>query len=213
MITTPLLIPNSTLLQNIRWETYQSLLLDLAEAPSQRLSYDRGTLEIMNPLPEHETHKRLLGRLVETTTEALGIEIYSLGSTTWSRQDLQKGIEPDEAYYISHEATMRGKQQIDLTRDPAPDLAIEIDTTSSYLDRLSIYAALGISEIWRFDGENLTIYILQNGTYHSQEQSHQLPLLTRTDLLYFLSKQGQLGENALIREFRQWLTKLEQPEN
>lgn len=213
MITTPILVPNSTLLPNIRWNTYQSLLADLAETPSQRLTYDRGKLEIMTPLPEHETHKRLLGRLVEATTEVLGIEIYSLGSTNWSRQDLQKGIEPDEAYYITHEPTMRGKRQIDLTRDRTPDLAIEIDITSSSLDRLSIYAALGINEIWRFDGDNLTIYILQNGTYHPQEQSRQFPMLTRTDILYFLNKRGQIGENALIREFRQWLSKLEPREN
>ncbi|WP_287279686.1 MULTISPECIES: Uma2 family endonuclease [unclassified Okeania] len=135
---------NSTLLIGIRWETYQALLLDLAENPSKKLTYDKGTLEITNPLPEHEINKGFLGRLVQTTTEVLGLEISSLGSTTLSRKDLQKGVEPDECYYITNEELVRGKINYDFNRDPPPDLAIEIDITSSSLDSLTIYAALGV---------------------------------------------------------------------
>ncbi|MBE9241876.1 Uma2 family endonuclease [Synechocystis salina] len=196
---------NRTLLTGIRWQTYQDLLLDLAENPSKRLTYDQGLLEIMTPLPEHEASKRLLGRLVESTTEELGLEIYSLGSTTWRREDLQKGLEPDECYYITQEAQVRGKTTFDLNTDPAPDLAIEIDLTSSSLNRLSIYAALGVREIWRYDGQDLKIYILVEGEYQQQEQSSVLPILSRSDVLVFLNKRSTLGENALIREFRQWL--------
>jgi len=199
---------NRTLLSGIRWQTYQELLLDLAENSSKRLTYDQGLLEIMTPLPEHETSKRLLGRLVESTTEELGLEIYSLGSTTWSREDLQKGLEPDECYYITQEAQVRGKTNFDLRSDPAPDLAIEIDLTSSSLNRLSIYGSLGVKEVWRYDGQNLWIYVLQEGHYHLQEQSTVLPILNRSDLLLFLGKKSTLGENALIREFRQWLNQV-----
>ncbi|MDY7002474.1 MAG: hypothetical protein SWX82_00485 [Cyanobacteriota bacterium] len=99
---------NKTVLTGVRWETYQALLLDLAESPSKKLIYDQGALEIMTPLPEHEINKGFLGRLVQTTTEVLGLEISSLGSTTLSREDLQKGIEPDECYYITNEALVRG---------------------------------------------------------------------------------------------------------
>jgi len=196
---------NRTLLTGIRWQTYQELLLDLAENPSKRLTYDQGLLEIMTPLPEHEASKRLLGRLVESTTEELGLEIYSLGSTTWRREDLQKGLEPDECYYITQEAQVRGKTKFDLYSDPAPDLAIEIDLTSSSLNRLGIYAALGVREIWRYDGQDLKIYVLVEGEYQQQEQSTVLPVLSRSDVLLFLNKKSTLGENALIREFRQWL--------
>jgi Uma2 family endonuclease len=196
---------NRTLLTGIRWQTYQDLLLDLAENPSKRLTYDQGLLEIMTPLPEHEASKRLLGRLVESTTEELGLEIYSLGSTTWRREDLQKGLEPDECYYITQEAQVRGKTSFDLYSDPAPDLAIEIDLTSSSLNRLGIYAALGVQEIWRYDGQDLKIYVLVEGEYQQQEQSAVLPVLSRSDVLLFLNKRSTLGENALIREFRQWL--------
>ena len=210
MIKTLLKPENTTLLMGIRWETYQALLLDLAENPSKKLTYDQGTLEIMTPLPEHEINKGFLGRLVQTTTELLGLEISILGSTTLSRKDLQKGVEPDECYYITNEELVRGKIKFDFNHDPPPDLAINIDITSSSLDRLTIYAALGIQEIWRFDGENLFIYCLQYGNYQEQEKSNVLPILSRSVILNFLIRRGEKGENALLREFREWL---QNPEN
>ena len=210
-MTKTLLKPkNPTLFMGIRWETYQSLLLDLAENPSKKLTYDQGTLEIITPLPEYEINKGFLGRLVQTTTELLGLEISILGSTTLSRKDLQKGVEPDECYYITNEELVRGKIKFDFNHDPPPDLAINIDITSSSLDRLTIYAALGIQEIWRFDGENLFIYCLQYGNYQEQEKSNVLPILSRSVILNFLIRRGEKGENALLREFREWL---QNPEN
>jgi Uma2 family endonuclease len=206
MVTTPIPIrEGKVLLQGVSWSTYQALVWDLAEKPNKRLTYDNQWLEIMTPLPEHEANKRLLGRIVEATTEELGLEIYSLGSTTWSREDLQRGLEPDECYYITSEAQVRGKTQIDLTVDPPPDLAIEIDITSSSLDRLKIYASLGIKEVWRFDGKQLSIYVLDSKSYHIQTQSKVLPILNQAKLLELLSQRNQLGENALIRELRNWL--------
>jgi hypothetical protein len=100
---------------------------------------------------------------------------------------------------------MRGKLQIDLLVDPPPDLAIEIDITSSSLERLKIYAALGVKELWRFNGRDFLIYLLQDGIHEVHEQSEVLPILRASDLLCFLQKRGEIGENALIREFRQWL--------
>lgn len=194
-----------TLLKGIRWETYQALALDLAENPRKKLTYNQGILEIMTPLPEHEANKRFLGRIVESTTEVLGLEVYSLGSTTWSREDLGRGIEPDECYYITNESVVRGQLNFDLNIDPAPDLAIEVDITSSSLDRLSIYASLGIGEVWRFDGQELLIYVLKNGCYDLQERSSVLSILTRADIFRFLKRRGEVGENTLICEFREWL--------
>ncbi len=203
------LLPAETLtvLQGVRWETYQALVFDLAETSGKRLIYDQGTLEVVTPLPEHEVNKRLLGRMVETATEVLGLEIYSLGSVTWSRQDLQRGIEPDECYYISQEPLMRGKLRFDLTVDPPPDLAIEIDITSSSLNRVNIYAELGVTELWRFDGKDLFIHVLENGNYQLKQYSQILPVLEKSQLLNFLNQRGKVGENRLLRAFREWLQK------
>ncbi len=194
-----------TRLNGVRWETYQALLLDLAESPGKKLTFDRGVLEIMTPLPEHEINKSFLGRLVWTTTEVLGLEVLSLGSTTLNRQDLQKGIEPDECFYIQNEILVRQNTTFDFTVDPVPDLAIEVDITSSSLNRLKIYGALGVAEVWRFDGQDLLIYCLKNGEYQEQEQSQVLPILSKIIILDFLKRRRQMGENALLREFRQWL--------
>jgi Uma2 family endonuclease len=174
-----------------------------------RLTYDRGTLEIRMPLAPHETYKKILGRLIEAATEELNLEIRSLGSLTCSREDLAKGLEPDQCYYIQNEAMVRGVEQIDLAKFPPPDLAVEIDITSSSLDRFSIYAALKVSEIWRYDGQLLVIYGLVGSEYIIQDGSIALPLLKTADILRFMSLSTSIGENNLVKQFRQWLITLE----
>jgi Uma2 family endonuclease len=176
----------AVVLRGVSWATYQALIRDLESEPAKHLTYDQGTLEIVTPLPPHEGFKRRMGRLVEVMTEETETEIRSLGSTTWRRDDLQKGLEADECYYIQHEVAVRGKTEIDLAIDPPPDLAIEVDNTSSSMNRLEIYAALEVPEIWRYDGETLTIYGLVEGAYAAQETSAVLPLLQRKDILRFL---------------------------
>jgi len=193
------------LLQNISWQTYQSLLKDFEEQPGMRLTYDRGLLEIMMPLPPHETYKKLLGRFIEAFTEAFAIEIRSLGSLTCDRQDLARGLEPDQCYYIQNEAAVRNLDRLDLTQDPPPDLAIEVDITSSSIDQLAIYAALGVPEVWRYDGQALTIYHLTAGDYESHDRSLGLPQLTVSEVVRFLELRQSMGETSLIRQFRQWV--------
>ena len=124
MIATLSTQKNSVILNNIRWETYQYLVQDSEEQPNKRLTYDRGILEIMTPLPEHEVYKKLIDRFVLVMVEEMNKEMRSLGSCTWSCQDLKQGLEPDECYYINHEEAVRGKLNIDLNFDPPPDLAI-----------------------------------------------------------------------------------------
>lgn len=204
---TAVLVPpqRQVILQGVSWATYQSLSRDLEATPGKRLTYDQGALEIMVPLPPHESYKKLMGRMVEVTTEETETEIRSLGSTTWSREDLSKGLEPDQCYYIQHEQAVRGKDEIDLTVDPPPDLAIEVDNTSSSLDRMAIYAALGVPEVWRFDGISLTIYALINGGYQSQDTSTVLPLLQQEDMQRFLQTSQTMGETSWVKAFRQWI--------
>ena len=202
VVTTP---SSQVLLSNVSWTTYQSLIRDLESEPGKRLTYDQGVLEIMVPLPPYESYKTLLGRMVEVTTEETETEIRSLGSTTWNREDLRKGLEADECYYIQNELAVRGRDAIDLMTDPPPDLAIEVDITSSSMDRMAIYRALGVPEVWRFDGEALTVYWLVDGAYCERERSRALPLLTRGDILRFLGASGTMGETSWVRAFRKWV--------
>jgi Uma2 family endonuclease len=110
----------------VSWTTYEQLLADLASQSSTRLTYDRGILEIMSPLPEHEEGNRTIALLVEVLAEAMGIDVRNFGSTTFRREDLARGFEPDSCFYIQHEADISGKSAIDLTADPPPDLVVVI---------------------------------------------------------------------------------------
>ncbi|MEO0406564.1 MAG: Uma2 family endonuclease [Cyanobacteria bacterium P01_A01_bin.135] len=192
-------------LRGVSWGTYQALVRDLESEPGKRLTYDQEILEIMVPLPSHEGYKKLLGRMVEVTTEETETEIRSLGSTTWSREDLRKGLEADECYYIQNERAVRGQDAIDLGVDPPPDLAIEVDITSSSMERMGIYRALGVPEVWRFDGEVLRIYRLVAGDYREQDASEALPLLEKGEILRFLQMSGTMGETSWVRAFRRWV--------
>jgi Uma2 family endonuclease len=212
MTATLIQSPDRVLLRNISWHTYQSLIRDFESEPAIRLTYDRGALEIRMPLDPHETYKKLLGRLIETATEELDLEIRSLGSRTCDREDLARGLEPDQCYYIQNEALVRDIEQIDLAHFPPPDLAVEVDITSSSLDRLSIYADLGVPELWRYDGRSLTLYQLQEGQYLPCNRSIALPLLQASDITRLLElrfpqdkMQSPVGENSLVKQFRHWL--------
>ncbi|MCU0568103.1 MAG: Uma2 family endonuclease [Oculatellaceae cyanobacterium Prado106] len=213
MTATLIQSPDRVILPHISWQTYQSLVKDFESEPAMRLTYDRGTLEIRMPLDPHETYKKLLGRLIEAATEELDLEIRSLGSRTCDREDLAKGLEPDQCYYIQNEALVREVEQIDLAIYPPPDLAVEIDITSSSLNRFSIYADLGVPEIWRYDGRSLTIHHLQNGKYHLHDQSLALPSLQASEITRLMElrfpkneTQSAVSENALLKQFRQWLS-------
>jgi Uma2 family endonuclease len=195
---------NHLLLPSIRWETYRAIADDLEAQPNKRLTYDNGLLEIRMPSDLHESYKKLLGRIVEALTEALEIEICSLGSMTCDRQDLARGLEPDQCYYIQNEAKIWGKDKINLQIDPPPDLAIEIDITSSSINRFAIYAKLAVPEIWRYDGQIITIHHLVDDRYVLSDRSLSLPIVSTVDLQNFLDLKRILKENALIRRVREW---------
>jgi len=164
-------------LYNIGWSTYEAILADNGN-PGTRLTYDRGTLEIMSPSEEHERCKKLLGRMIEAMTEELAIPIRSAGSTTWKSRIREQGLEPDECYYVASESRVRGRKEVDLTVDPPPDLAVEVEITSRWVDKMPIYAALGVGEVWRYDGKALRVEQLQaDGTYARQPRSPSFPFL------------------------------------
>jgi Uma2 family endonuclease len=200
------------LLKNVNWLTYTRLLRTFADRPSLRLTYDRGILEIMTPLFEHESFGQLLGRFIVVLTEELGLPIAGGGCTTFRRRRLRRGLEPDNCFWIAHEAQVRGRLRIDLRVDPPPDLCLEIDITRSSLNRMSIYSALRVPEVWRYDGATLTFEVLQpNGSYALSASSHAFPIVTPSDLLRFLALRGTADENAIVQQVREWVRQQRTP--
>jgi Uma2 family endonuclease len=192
-------------LHGIRWQTYERLRDEL-EGRHVRLTFDRGTLEIMSPSRRHEQIRHRLGRLIEAATEELGVAIEGGGSTTWARADLEKGLEPDECYWVQHEADVRGKDELDLRVDTPPDLAIEVDLRSASVDRMAIYGALGVPEVWRWRKGRLAIWLRRaDGTYAAAECSVCFPWLPVGKLARWVARCRDQGETACIRAFREWV--------
>src|SRR6185437_14615905 len=160
-----------------------------------------GTLEIMTPLWEHERPAYLLGRLIDVLTEELRLPCEPGRSATLRRRRKCRGLEPDNCYWIASAERLAGKKHLDLRVDPPPDLAIEIDVTHSSLDRMSIYAALGVPEVWRVPPDGLTFNILETGVYRVRPHSLSFPRLASADLVRFLASLGQTGTTALVIEF------------
>jgi Uma2 family endonuclease len=204
MATANLPAPNRMVLEGIDWRTYRRLSRAFAERPGIRLTYDRGALEIMSPLFEHEVYADLLGRFVVALTEELGLPIQAARSTTLRRRRKRRGLEPDHSWWIAHARQMQGRMDLDLRHDPPPDLAIEVDVTHGSLDRMSIYAALGVPEVWRFADNQLTFHVLKGKNY-AEGASPTFPGLKGTDLLPFLALRANTDENDVVRQFRAWV--------
>lgn len=192
------------LLTDVSWQEFEAILEDLGEHRAARVAYDNGTLEIMTPLPEHERQKEIIGDLVKALLEELDIEFCTLGSTTFKNQQMVKGIEPDNCFYIEHEALVRGKDRLDLTVDLPPDLALEVDVTSR--THPTIYEALRVPELWRFEKRKLQINIWQHGKYVVSETSPNFPNLSLVEVIpQFLEQSQTLGRNKAMKAFRAWV--------
>lgn len=192
------------LLNNISWETYERLLADHADSSSPRFTYDRGMLEIMVVSARHEIPNRLIAQIVEVIAEEMDLDIANLGSTTFRREEFKRGFEPDSCFYIQNEERIRGKIEIEPGVDPPPDLIIEVDITSPSLDRFPIYARFGVPELWRYDGEKLAIFKLENGEYAEAAQSIALPPLTSESLTHFVEEGLTLKRTTWVRKLREW---------
>ncbi|MEH1873519.1 Uma2 family endonuclease [Nostoc sp.] len=194
------------LLQDVTWQELETILEDLGEHRAARIAYDRGILEIMAPLPEHEYDKEIIGDLVKALLEELDIEFRCLGSTTFKNQVMAQGIEPDQCFYIKNEAKIRGKKRLDLTVDPPPDLALEIDITSR--THPNIYEALKVPELWRFDKGKLQMNVLQDGHYVESQQSLNFPKFQLIETIpQYLEQSPTAGRNATLKAFRLWVQK------
>ena len=193
------------LLTDVSWDFYEYVLRELDERPV-KVTFDRGSLELMAPSYRHEISGRTLGLLVEVLGEEFDVPLKCAGSTTFRRRDLDRGLEPDNCFYIQNVQRILGKTQIDLRRDPPPDLAIEVDVTRSSLDRMAIYATLGVPEVWRLSGDSLIVYVLgADAEYEQRTASPTFPHVPPEELVRFVILGPEQDDVSLRRQFRTWL--------
>ena len=198
--TTP---ENRVILKGVSWSTFKALLADVGDDRAWRIAYDGGVLEIRMPHLEHEVPKGLIESFIEATADELEIEVMKAGSLTLEREDLTRAVEPDTCFYIQNEASVRGKRDINLPEDLPPDLAIESDYTNSSVNKDSIYAAIGVPEIWRYRRESLQVYQLVEGKYEKCDRSLAFPFLPVAEIPGFIEQSRTVGQRAAVRLFRQ----------
>ena len=200
------LVPEQrVLVSGIDWQGYRGIADALGDA-HVRLTYNEGSLEFMTLSHGHERCSNLIGRFIEALTEEFDLPIQSGGSTTLNREDLDRAAEPDQCFYIDNEPLVRGKDEIDLTIDPPPDLVVEVDITRSSRARMKIYSAMGIPEVWRYDGEVLRVTQLDDaGEYLEVAESRFFPGISPQKVSEFLSQRTLMDANQLLRSFRQWV--------
>lgn len=192
-------------LYNISWQAYEAILAAIGDRRSTRLTYYKGTLEIMTPLEAHDNRKEVVGDFIKVLVdESDFVGIKSMGSTTLKYPQLRAGAEPDQCYYIANEPKVRGKT-VDLKIDPPPDLVLEVDITHTDINKNALYAEMGVTEFWRYDGKTLTIQCLRNGSYEVVEVSPTFPWVTKEQLYKFLEDCTQVGEKQAKKNLREWV--------
>ncbi len=194
----------SVILSNVAWETYQNTVNEFAGKQNPHFYYDKGNLLIMSNSSEHEEIKDTIVYLIYIFTEEFRVNARSLGSSTYQREDIEKGFEPDSCFYFENEPKIRGVKRLNMSVHPAPDLIVEVDITSLSTGRQSIFAAFGVPEIWRFDGEKMQILRLENNKYVEISNSLALPKVTPEILTEFIGKSETLSRLEWINEVRNW---------
>ncbi|CAD5913895.1 Uma2 family endonuclease [Planktothrix agardhii] len=187
-------------LRGLTWQGYQQILHALPESRAARLTYDHGILEISMPLESHEFALRLIERFIIILIFEMGMKIKTMGSTTLNREDLDRGAEPDNAYYIQNQAKVAGRT-VNLAEDPPPDLVVEVDITHTDIDKNRLYAAIDVPEFWSYNGQEWRIYQLQEKTYQECDRSPTFPGVKKEYLYHFLAK-AQQDEIEAEKEFR-----------
>ena len=186
---------------DVSWDEYEHLLEQVGEAVHLRVSFDDGVLQVMTLSPEHEKYVRFFESLMTAIRLRLRINILSFGSATMRKEGDRKGNEPDACFYVQSAQLIGNRLQLDFATDPPPDIAVEVDIHHDSRDKLAIYAALAVPEVWRFDGQTLPIYLLENESYRPSQTSMALPLLTAEILTGVLARVPREGELKALTAF------------
>jgi Uma2 family endonuclease len=203
-------LPEDTVViwHNVTWDEYEALLEQVGEDSGLRLSFDSGVLQAMTLSPEHEKYVRFIERLVSTLSLRLRIRTLSFGSATLKNRQGGKGSEPDACFYVQTAAALGTRIRLDFETDPPPDIAVEVDVHHDSHSKLTAYAALGVPEIWRYDGRQMTLLRLDREAYVEAEASQSFPILTGPILTAYLTRMRDEGEFETLLAFDRWLETL-----
>lgn len=196
-------------LDDVSWDFYERVLEEVGNGPI-RVTYDRGRIEIMSPPPEHEFLKKPTARLVEMMCFERRISLVGLGNTTFRDAAEQRGLEPDECYYVANAAAaLKIRGPFDPTIHPAPDLAIEVDVTTRSIPRQPIYASLGVPELWRLTGDAIEcLHLSDRQRYVPATRNLSFPFFAPADLWPWVGRLRSEDDVVVLTEFQAWVRRL-----
>jgi Uma2 family endonuclease len=187
--------------ENVSWEYYTQTLHQLDRSGQHaRVTYDRGRMEIMTVGRRHEMIKKVIGRLLEKYADESGIGIEGVGNVTCRRQDVARGLEPDECYYVTSDYATIDDDLLDLEKNPPPDLAVEVEVTAGLGTRREIYAELGVPEVWRFDGRRVGVLSLVGREYVPNDRSRFFPDLNLLEFSEFVIR-AIVNQKKVVPEY------------
>jgi Uma2 family endonuclease len=199
----------SVTFHDVSWDEYEELLEQVGEARGLRVSYDSGSLHVMTISAEHEKYSEFIKSLIAGLRLRLQINILAFGSATMRKPRRSAGHEPDASFYVQTAPLIGNKIQLDFETDPPPDIVVEIDVHHDSRPRFRVYAALGVPEIWRYDGKAMTMYHLseegEGQQYIEGDTSAALPMLTADLLTDMLDRMRRDGELSALLAFDKWL--------
>lgn len=192
-------------LSGVTCNGYEAILRSMADR-HVFVTYDRGELEIMSSSWEHERRTVHLAMLARLFAKEAKIRLVSGGSTTFRRQELARGLEPDRCFYVQHVQAILGKRKLDLSIDPPPDLAIEVEISQRLLDRVSIYEALRVPELWRCRAKGpVRVFVLgKGGKYVQRDSSPTFPKFPLDRIDELLDRIWDMDEAAWEAWARDW---------
>ncbi len=173
-------------LHEVSWDDLERVIAIRGDAAGPRLTYCEGELELMSPSVHHERIKTLLARLLYTYAEERGVELNGYGSWTLTSEPRERAVEPDECFVLGHEQR-------------TPDLAIEVIWTRGGLDKLPIYAGLGVREVWIWKDGAIEVHRLSGAAYVPAARSEIFPDL---DLSELAALSGLANQTEAVREYR-----------
>ena len=192
-------------LSGVSWEDYENLVQTVGEARNLRITYDEGRMQIMTLSFKHEYYGDFIKRLVDRLNYVFRIRVIFFGSATLKRQRQLKGAEPDACFYVQSAPIIGHKINLDLRVDPPPDVVLEVDIHHESVSRFHIYEGLGVPELWHYDEQKLTIYLLTEGRYEIAANSTAFPILTGAILTEFLTRSQSEGQDETLLAFEEWL--------
>ncbi|MEM9219764.1 MAG: Uma2 family endonuclease [Cyanobacteria bacterium P01_F01_bin.150] len=190
------------------WDDYEALLASRGDNAAVKIQFNAQTQELtlMAPLPGHGRRTDILVDLVKALLRHQERDWDSSHPMTL-KQMKQAGVEPDACFYIQNWQAILGKERIDLSQDPPPDLAIEIDLTS--LTDLDIYATLGVPEVWIYRQGRLNIHVLTPNGYEERSVSPIFPSVdVKTILPQYVEQAWRSGSSVALRAFDQFLREM-----